>query len=101
MNKFLFLFLFCCLNACAMENPKRIVVYNTFCSDEEAAEDLEYSIKQLSDFMSKHHIMVKKGNEGCGYILEGKQIKPIKGTLTDYDLMMEITSFFNLKNSAI
>lgn len=84
------------LFGCAQAGGKRALFVNTKCDDHEIGSDIEYSVKQLSAFLGENNIRIAKGNSGCGYTLKGDQIKDIEGALTDYDLMIEIKSFFGL-----
>ena len=72
------------------------LLVNTHCDNYEIESDIEYSVEQLSSFLRENNILVNRGKSGCGYTLKGNQIKDIEGALTDYDLMIEIKSFFGL-----
>lgn len=87
----------CCIsNTSPSEKKKEITVYLN-CSSNETAIDLEYSINQIKDKLSKNHISIKIDSiqKKCGYMLVyGKKKKTINSAMTDLELIDEVNTFF-------
>jgi len=67
------------------------------CNNIEVIGDIDYSIKDISKYLSKNNIELIVDNESlkCGYtLINAGNLKNIKSALTDVDLHEEINRFY-------
>lgn len=85
------------LYGCKNSDERKIVVY-TNCNNIETYSDLNLSIN--NDFIKNENIELEIDTikNLCGYkLIKGNNSKNIDNVMTDYDLMLEITEFYNIK----
>ena len=83
------------MTSCKKE--KTIIVHN--CPHSTEAEiDILRSVRLNKDYIKKNYITIKEEDNKCGFtFIYGEESKYMEGSMTDIDLMMEIKSFYNLK----
>jgi hypothetical protein len=91
------LFMSCVSRTELAENERREVVVYSHCSTEEASSDVQYSVNELREQLTKKRIAVKRDDKKklCGYLLvKGPKTKKLRGALTDVELLQKINTFF-------
>jgi hypothetical protein len=92
------LILFVLLLTISCKKEKTFTVHN--CADNiEASKDILRSVKLNRDYLQKNNITIIEEDNKCGFTFKYRErSKYIEGSMTDIDLMMEIKSFYNIKN---
>ena len=84
-------------SSCSVSGSNKIVVYFSGCADAEIVSDILQSKKGIESFASNNDILVEINNvqTKCGYsFISNERRKDINESLTDYDLMLEASLFF-------
>ena len=79
------------------ENEKLIV--HLGCDEFEIVSDLQYSSSKIKDWLGENNISLIEETETqiCGYtLIKGTSSKEINTAMTDVDLVVEISNFFEL-----
>ena len=84
-------------SSCSVSGSNKIVVYFSGCADAEIVSDILQSKKGIESFASNNDILVEINNvqTKCGHsFISNERRKDINESLTDYDLMLEASLFF-------
>jgi len=78
---------------------EKIFIFHNCSNSVEAEIDILRSVRLNRDYLQKNGITIIEKDNKCGFtFIYGDKSKYMEGSMTDIDLMMEIKSFYEIKN---
>jgi len=83
------------MNSCT---EQKLLIIHDCSSSVESELDILRSLELNKEYLEKNEVKFKVESDKCGFtFIHGDRTKFIEGSMTDIDLMLEIKSFYNLK----
>jgi len=84
------------MNSCT---EQKMLIVHDCSSNVEAELDILRSLELNKEYLENNEVEFKVESDKCGFtFIHGDRSKFIKGSMTDIDLMLEIKSFYYLKD---